>query len=565
MGLALLLFMAACTKSDPASPEASGALITMHGAPDGAAAVKTIGAAGGFITSTDGNFSITIPAGALAGDQEISVQPVMNQLPAGYGRAYRLSPHDIRLLQPVTLRFRYDEGSIRNTVPELLGIAYQDQDGKWLHAGEPTLDQEHHTLSVNTTHFSDWGYFPYFYIDPGEALIDPGAQLDLRVMATVPDDFGNIPQPDGSPLLQPYQPDNSYLGAWSYSGTGSLEGKGNKAHYKAPNAAPKANPEAVSVAVKMQRKGQFLLVSNMTIRTEFHIDYMQVDETEVNAGGLNYPSRLWIYGSFGEDPGKEKRSVKINNTEVTVALWAPGMIACDIPTSGPYASGIVEVATKAAAAAKMLNEWLVNMYYDKVESPGGALTKKVKLILRFRGDAEGFFKTGQVPMVNETNLHNASKGIIDMAAGSYTSHTTMDGCGDYTVKWDAIRSLEVARKKFTEAGGLSGRVVHRPGGFDLKIRFIATDVLMTHRKFVDCHSGGSNNDVPDAIEIQGFHETIIPLRFSQAGGNAAIRAGEMPLKTGTGVASGLYFDAPDYVPGNFTTRLHWDEARPKFE
>lgn len=54
----------------------------------------------------------------------------------------------------------------------------------------------------------------------------------------------------------------------------------------------------------MKRKGQFLLVSNITVRTDFHIDYMQVDETEESSGGLDYASRLWIYGSFGEDTGK---------------------------------------------------------------------------------------------------------------------------------------------------------------------------------------------------------------------------------------------------------------------
>jgi hypothetical protein len=450
-------------------------------------------------------------------------------------------------------------------MPELLGIAYQDQSGKWFHAAEPVLDKENRTLSVSTTHFSDWGFFPYFYIDPSEALVDPGAQLDLRVMATVPDDFGDIPQPEGSPVMQPYQPGNEYLGAWDYAGAGALEGQGNKAHYHAPNSAPKVNPEAVSVAVKMKRKGQFLLVSNITIHTEFHIDYMQVDETEVHTKELNYDSRLWIYGSFGEDPGKNKRSVKINNVDVVVAMWTPGVIACDIPTYGPYSSGMVEVKSGEASAQKLLNEWLVDMYYNKVESPGGALTKKVNLVLRFRGDAEGFFKQGQVPMVNETNLNKSCAGIIDMPSGSYTSHTTMDGCGDYTVAWDAIRELSVERKKNTEAGGLSGRVVNKPDGFDIKIRFIAEDVLMTHRKFVDCHSGGSNDNVPDAIEVQGFHETIIPLRFSQSDGKASVKAGEMPLKTGTGVASGLYFDVTDYVPGNFTTRLHWDEARPKYE
>ncbi|MBN8788348.1 MAG: hypothetical protein J0I84_14750 [Terrimonas sp.] len=556
----------ACTKTGSLSPTpGTSPLVTAAGAPAGTAVTKTIGVNGGAITSTDGNISITIPAGALADNQEITIQPVVNKLPAAYGNAYRLTPHEIKFLKPVTIRFRYNEDSIKNTVPELLGIAYQDQTGKWFNAAEAALDKEHRTLSVSATHFSDWGFFPYFYIDPSEALVDPGAQLDLRVMATVPEDYGDIPQPDGSPLMQPYQPGSEYFGAWNYVGGGSLEGQGNKAHYQAPNAVPTINPEAVSVAVKMKRKGQFLLVSNITIRTEFHIDYMQVDETEVHAGGLDYPSRLWIYGSFGEDPGKSKRAVKINNVAVIVAFWTPGVIACDIPTLGPSSSGMVEVLSGKTSAQKLLNEWLVDMYYNKVESPGGALTKKVNLVLRFRGDAEGFFKQGQVPMVDETNLNKNCAGIINMSAGSYTSHTTMDGCGDYTVTWDAIHELRVDRKKNTEAGGLSGSVVNKPGGFDIKIRFIAEDVLMSHRKFVDCHSGGSNNHVPEAIEIQGFHETIIPLRFSQSDAKASIKAGEMPLQTGTGVASGLYFDVTDYVPANFTTRLYWGEARPKYE
>jgi hypothetical protein len=292
---------------------------------------------------------------------------------------------------------------------------------------------------------------------------------------------------------------------------------------------------------------------------------MQVNETEVHTNELNYDSRLWIYGSFGEDPGKNKRSVKINNVDVMVALWTPGMIACDIPTFGPYSSGMVEVISGQTSAQKLLNEWSVDMYYDKKESPDGSLTKKVNLVLRFRGDAEGFFKQGQTPVVKETNLNKGSVGIIDMPAGVFTSHATMDGCGDYTVTWDAIHELKVERKKNTEAGGLSGSVVNKPDGFDIKIRFMAEDVLMSHRKFVDCYTGGSNDHVPEAIEIQGFHETIIPLRFSQSDGKASIKAGEMPLKTGTGVASGLYFDVTDYVPDIFTTRLHWDEAHPKYE
>lgn len=565
--LMLTLLALSCSKSETSAPgEAAVPLVTAAGTPSGTSITKTIDASGGSITSADSNIIIIVPAGALTEAKTITVQPVSNQLPAGYGKAYRLTPHDISFQQPVTIRFRYDETAIRNTVPELLGVAYQDKTGRWMRAAEPTLDKANHLLSVNTTHFSDWGYFPYFFIEPGETVVDPGAQLDLKVLATIPEDDVDVPDPSGGPVTQSYQPGNRYLGAWSYAGEGSLNGNGNKAHYMAPNIVPKINPEAISVAVNMKRKGQFQLVSNITIRTDFHIDYMQVDETEENRSGLNYPSRLWLYGSFGEDPGKGKRSVKINNGEVTVAIWSPGYIACDIPTAGSSSSGMVEITSGEKTTSKLLNEWLVDLYYDKVESPGGALTKKINFVLRFRGDAEGYLRQGQKSWVEETDLHNYSKAVIQMPAGSFTNHVTMDACGDYTVQWDQVQELRINRKKYTEAAdGLRGRVVHKPEGFDVKLYFIAVNALMTHRKFVDCRGTSTRDDVPEDIEFRGFHEVAIPLRFSKPEGNATIKAGEMPLIKGSNPAAGLYFDAPDYITDNFTIRLHWDEARPKFE
>ena len=556
----------ACSKTGPVAPAPAPApLVTTRGAADGPAVSKTIGAAGGSVMSSDGNITVIIPAGALTSDQEIGIQPVSNQLPAGLGKAYRLTPHEISFLQPVTIRFRYDETGIRNTVPELLGIAYQDQRGHWFNAAEPLLDKVNHTLTTTTTHFSDWGFFPYFYIDPGEVLVDPGTQLNFRVMATARDDYFDLPQPDGSPVMQAYQPGSEYLGAWDYAGEGALEGQGNAAHYQAPNSVPRANPEAVSVAVKMKRKGQFLLVSTITIRTEFHMDYMQVDETDRHTGGLDYESRLWIYGSFGEDPGKGKRNVTINNGEVPVALWTPGMIACDIPTVGPSSSGMVVVTSGKKATSKMLNEWIVDLFYDQKQSPDGALTKKVNVVLHLRGDADGFFRQGQAPRVSKTDLHTYCKGIIGMPAGSFTNHVTVDACGDYSVGWDAIHDLVIGRKKNTDPGsdGLRGEVINQPEGFDIKIRFMATDVLMSHRRFTDCVSGGALDHVPEYVQIEGFHEVTIPLRFAALNGKVRIRAGRMPTRTG-GPAAGLYWDAQDYNPLLFTINLHWNEAEPKF-
>lgn len=163
----LIPLAVSCTKTDHLSPDIpTTPLVTTLGSPDGAAVTKTIGTNGGTITSADGNMSIAIPAGALSGDKTITVQPVTRKLPDGYGKVYRLTPHGISFQQPVTIRIRYDEDSIKNTVPELLGIVYQEQSGKWLFSGEPVLDKVSHTLTTRTTHFSDWGVISYLFIRP---------------------------------------------------------------------------------------------------------------------------------------------------------------------------------------------------------------------------------------------------------------------------------------------------------------------------------------------------------------------------------------------------------------
>lgn len=567
--LALISFAVSCTKTDPVSPGIPTApLVTAPGVPDGAAVTKTIGADGGTLTSADGNMNITIPAGALSGDKAITVQPVTRKLPDGYGKVYRLTPHDISFQQPVTIRLRYNEDSIKNTVPELLGIAYQDQQGKWFHAAAPVPDKVSHTLTTTTTHFSDWGIISYLYIQPNEPLVQPGAHITLKVMGVIPEsapDADVVPINEGDAVNQPFMVSPGQLGSWNYSGEGSLQGDGNKAYYQAPGSVPRINPEAVSIEVKSKGKGQFLLVSNITIDQEFHIDYLQVDETERHAGGLDYQSRLWIYGSFGEDPGKGRRNVKINNSEVTVALWTPGMIACDIPTVGPSSSGMVVITSGKNTAGKMLNEWVVDMFYNQKQSPDGALTKKVNIVLHLRGDADGFFRQGQVPMVHETDLHTYNKGIIEMPAGSFTSHVTADACGDYTVAWDAIHDLIIDRKKDTDPGNdrLRGEVINQPDGFDIKIRLMAEDVLMTHRRFADCVSGSTLDHVREYIQIEGFHDQTIPLRFFKSGDKTFIKAGQLPVRTGS-PAAGLYWDAQDYNPSQFTTSLCWNEAAPKF-
>lgn len=558
--LACIVFSYACSKSNDVKAPGKAPLVTAPGVPDGTGNSKTIGAAGGSISSVDGKIKVDIPAGALTTDQLITVQPITNKLDFGLGKAYRITPH-LTFTKPVTISFKYTDSEITHTLPELLSIAYQDSTGGWRAMTEPQVDKEQKRVSITTTHFSDWGFFPTIYIQPTDARVEPGKTLDLTVMGTVDPDDILVPLPGGTPMTDPFEVPDETLGTWHYSGEGSLKGKGGKAVYTAPSKVPENNPEAVSVEVKMKRSGYLLLVSNITVLSEFHIDYLQVDETEQS----NYGSRLMIYGNFGNDPGEAKRSVKIGGSSLNVMFWTPKLIVCEIYSAGPLSSGNVEVSSGALKDAKILNEWLVELMYEKVESPGGALTRKVKLVLRIRGDANGFLKPDQQPMITYTDLNMMSKAIITMPASSYTSTVTGDGCGDYTVKWGALNDHVVDRQLYSSSHtGLRGQLTTTASGITLQLRFMSDDILKSTRIVDPCHGDRNENVVMEPMSISGYEEDEITLRFSGSGTGASILAGAMPEIKRSGVASGLYFDDISVNPDLFYTNMSWKEAQAKF-
>lgn len=114
-------------------------------------------------------------------------------------------------------------------------------------------------LSVTTTHFSDWGFFPLVYLEPAEARIGLNETLDLKVMYAIDPaeiDLFSLPG-EAIPFRQPRQIQPSYVKKWLYTGTGALSPDGSKAVYKAPGKAPALNPEAVSAEINLARKGTF--------------------------------------------------------------------------------------------------------------------------------------------------------------------------------------------------------------------------------------------------------------------------------------------------------------------
>src|SRR5258706_4999451 len=82
------------------------------GTATGPAVEATIGPAGGALGSGDGKVTVSIPAGALAADTTISIQPFTNTAPGGRGLSYRFAPSGVVFSAPVQITFSFTDADL---------------------------------------------------------------------------------------------------------------------------------------------------------------------------------------------------------------------------------------------------------------------------------------------------------------------------------------------------------------------------------------------------------------------------------------------------------------------
>jgi hypothetical protein len=168
------------------------------------------------------------------------------------------------------------------------------------------VDPGSKTVTIETTHFSDWalGRFVELTLNPPLYMVQKGKTVELKLSGFSRDkEISNddelaplIPiTGDASDLtpLTPIPPVESRLMSfkikkWTLNGTnapvttvnGGLNASGNIATYTAPNEKPPVNPEAVSVEVetvdKAGAKSKFVLTSNITVITDYNVS-LKVD------------------------------------------------------------------------------------------------------------------------------------------------------------------------------------------------------------------------------------------------------------------------------------------------
>lgn len=156
----LLLVAAACSSpaSRPAGP-AAGVLVptaTQAGDPMSATTTAAFAPGGGTWSSADGALKLSVPGGAMAVSTEISITPIANMARGAVGPAFRLGPEGTTFAAPVTITLKAPDAFPAGVSFAGVGIEYQDARGFWHRVDPVARDAGARTVTVATTHFSDW-------------------------------------------------------------------------------------------------------------------------------------------------------------------------------------------------------------------------------------------------------------------------------------------------------------------------------------------------------------------------------------------------------------------------
>jgi hypothetical protein len=323
--------------------------VTAVGTTIGNPVTKNIGAAGGSIASEDGRVHLTIPAGALSVNTNISIQAITNQCPGGIGVAYDFQPNGTKFAIPALLRFNYADSEVNGTDPYLLYVAFQDSADEWeLIDSDKDIDTVGKTASFDISHFTGMAMVPYIQILADKYEYHEGESGTLTIFQ-----WGPSGSQEAGRLTPPSPVPTNKLGKWALNGDGSIKGNGASATYTAPSSIPQEKSVDVSVVVQdtktvRLRKGKTITFNNksygliltlLTSIVDFDIyinmtfdggsdiyDDVYTDSAEVQIEVDLKNSTVKTIGIFNFKPD-DKPSSGTNGT--TSATWVPddlGMI-----------------------------------------------------------------------------------------------------------------------------------------------------------------------------------------------------------------------------------------------
>jgi hypothetical protein len=342
--LALSILFITCSDDAPTSQTPTTGTPTTVGVSAGAKSEGTIGSAGGTLLSSDGVLKLVVPAGALASETSISIEPITNTAPGGIGKGYRLLPAGLAFAQPATLMIGL--GSSATTSPGA-AIAWQGSDRIWqgMISGSQ-VDTVLRVVSAAITHFTDFAPYRRWYIVPDTLSVKVRQSASLVVYTTdLPDvDAGTVL----SPLPNPFVIAATEVGGWAVNHIpggnaviGTIEGAGASATYTAPVVVPDDNP--VEVEATVDRSGEDMPDLEVTA---------VVNITDDGGGGTG--ESTWVMDwefidslTCSTDPvgGQLHRSLLLRGVD-TIVIGPVGGVQDVISTSGEFQSISVKTIGK---------------------------------------------------------------------------------------------------------------------------------------------------------------------------------------------------------------------------
>ena len=241
-----LLFVAVNISAQNDADTAAKPIITAVGKPDGTKTEIKVPKDGSTLKSSDGMVELIIPEVAGPKNTIISIQPIVNLMTNGNGKAYRFEPSGTKFKSPLQIIFHYDSEEFIDSMQLLMGIAMQDSKGQWLGLKKIILDTTAKTVSGEINHFSDWSNFSAIKIEPSYARVKVGNTKPLEVTGVVPtpnDNDDDIAPLERSPKKVIWKVNNI---AGGNSAFGTINGRMLGAYYTAPSVIPNQNPVAVT-------------------------------------------------------------------------------------------------------------------------------------------------------------------------------------------------------------------------------------------------------------------------------------------------------------------------------
>jgi hypothetical protein len=284
------------------------------GDPTGTPVTKSIDANGGTVTSADGKMALTIPAGALAAQTDITIQPITNTAPDGdtTGTNYRFEPDGTIFSLPVTLTFNLSDDELPAIDSAL--IATQGADGLWYSQPGVTSDPTAKTISVAITHFSAWARLQTLALVPRSVTIRTGSSFNFTAVVL-------RCRQDGACGSRNYEPtSDADTSVWSVNSVpggnasaGTVDGAGSTGFFSAPSSVPNPNPSIVTLTSTIGTR-KVIAVARAFI-TDKEIWTGHSDLTVSNGGKIH---SSFTFVQTDSDPSVLIRHFNVQNGSVTI-------------------------------------------------------------------------------------------------------------------------------------------------------------------------------------------------------------------------------------------------------